>query len=217
MAHPDLPGAQGLYDPAHEHDACGVGFVVDLQNRPSHDIVRKGLQILVNLEHRGACGCEKNTGDGSGILVQTPHRFMAKAAAAAGITLPAAGEYGVGLVFLPTDPEQRRACEAIFEKSIVDEGQEFLGWRDVPSNNGPIGPSARATEPVMRHLFVGRKGLPDRSKQAGAMIWPSSRKLYVIRRRAENAASGKTGLRSEPRACSTCRASRRERSSTRAC
>ena len=193
MAHPDLPGAHGLYDPAHEHDACGVGFVVDLQNRPSHEIVRKGLQILVNLEHRGACGCEKNTGDGSGILMQMPHRFMARAAASVGITLPAAGEYGAGLVFLPTDPEQRRACEAIFEKCIVDEGQEFLGWRDVPSNNGPIGPSARATEPVMRHLFVGRKGLPERPKRLGEDL-AFERKLYVIRRCAENAVRA-TGLR----------------------
>ena len=193
MAHPDLPGAQGLYDPAHERDACGVGFVVDLKNRATHDMVRKGMQILVNLEHRGACGCEKNTGDGSGILIQAPHRFLAKAAAAAGITLPAAGEYGVGLVFLPTDPEQRRICEAIFEKCIVDEGQAFLGWRDVPSNNGPIGPSARSTEPVMRHLFIGRKGLPARPKRQGEDL-AFERKLYVIRRCAENAVR-QTGLR----------------------
>ena len=166
MAHPSLPGAQGLYDPAQEHDSCGVGFVVDLKNRPTHDIVRKAIQILVNLEH-WACGCEKNTGDGSGILMQMPHRFFAKAAVTAGIALPAAGEYGVGLVFLPTNPDERHACEAIFEKCIVDEGQEFLGWRDVPSNNEPIGPSARATEPVMRHLFVGRKGLPARPQRQG--------------------------------------------------
>ncbi|HEV8061916.1 MAG TPA: glutamate synthase large subunit, partial [Gemmataceae bacterium] len=186
MAHPSLPGAQGLYDPAHEHDACGVGFVVDLKNRPSHDIVRKAIRILVNLEHRGACGCEKNTGDGAGILLQMPHRFFVKSAEVAGITLPAAGEYGIGLVFLPANAKSRRACEAIFEKCIVEEGLEFLGWRDVPCNNRPIGPSARATEPFMRHLFVGRKGLPARPKRQGEDL-AFERKLYVVRRSAENA------------------------------
>ncbi len=186
MAHPSLPTAQGLYDPAHEHDACGVGFVVDLKNRPTHDIVRKGIQILVNLEHRGACGCEKNTGDGSGILLQMPYRFFAKAAPLAGITLPPASEYAVGMVFLPANAEERRACEAILEVCIADEGQEFLGWRDVPCNSTPIGPSARATEPVMRQIFVGRKGLAPRPKKQGD-DFEFERKLYVIRRSAENA------------------------------
>src|SRR5688572_31022761 len=99
---PLQPGPQGLYDPWYEHDACGVGFVVDLKNRKSHDIVEKAIQILLNLQHRGACGCEKNTGDGAGILLQTPHRFFANVCAKEKINLPAPGEYGVGLVFLPT-------------------------------------------------------------------------------------------------------------------
>src|SRR5205823_1517797 len=107
MIQPAIPPRQGLYDPQYERDACGVGFVVDVKGRKSHDIVRKGIEILVNLEHRGACGCEKNTGDGAGILVQTPHRFLSKAAAAAGIRLPEPGAYGAGLVFLPTDAAER--------------------------------------------------------------------------------------------------------------
>src|SRR5258705_8022639 len=104
---PIQPPAQGLYDPRYEHDACGVGFVVDLKNRKSHDIVHKALEILCNLEHRGACGCEENTGDGAGILVQMPHRFLAKQAAALGFSLPAPGEYGIGVVFLPRENAAR--------------------------------------------------------------------------------------------------------------
>src|SRR5436190_9849151 len=109
------PGPQGLYDPAYEHDACGVGFIVDLKNRKSHDIVRKSLQILCNLEHRGACGCEENTGDGAGILIQMPHRFFAKEAPSLSFTLPAPGDYGVGVVFLPRDEAARARCEKTIE------------------------------------------------------------------------------------------------------
>src|SRR5438132_13011886 len=103
MTFPLQPSAQGLYDPAYEHDACGVGFVVDLKGRKSHDLVEKALQILLNLQHRGACGCEKNTGDGAGILLQMPHRFLEQECAQLKIRLPAYGEYGVGMVFLPTN------------------------------------------------------------------------------------------------------------------
>src|SRR6476660_4105224 len=126
------PGPQGLYDPAHEHDACGVGFVVDLKNRKSHDIVHKAITILNNLEHRGACGCEENTGDGAGILVQMPHRFLTKEAAALGFHLPDLGEYGVGVVYLPPETAARERCEKTIAKIVRDEGQQVLGWRTVP-------------------------------------------------------------------------------------
>src|SRR5215470_4847698 len=112
--------AQGLYDPQHEHDACGVGFVVDIKGRKSHAIVRQALQVLKNLQHRGACGCEVNTGDGAGILVQMPDAFLRKVAPA---PLPPAGEYGVGLIFLPKDPEYRLLCEELFASIIAEEGQ----------------------------------------------------------------------------------------------
>src|SRR5262245_25235927 len=107
------PGPQGLYDPRYEHDACGVGFVVDLKNRKSHDLVAKGLQILLNLEHRGACGCEANTGDGAGILLQLSDRFFRQEAAKLRLKLPAVGEYGVGMVFLPRDLASRERCERL--------------------------------------------------------------------------------------------------------
>lgn len=186
MPAPGSPGKQGLYDPAHEHDSCGVGFLVDLKNRPAHSIVEKALQILINLEHRGACGCEKNTGDGAGITVQTPHRFLTKVVSKQGIRLPEKGAYACGLVFLPTDPGQRQACEAMFEQAVRDCGQEFLGWRDVPTNPAPIGESALAAMPVFRQIFVGRKNVPVRRERTGEDL-NFERKLYVVRRCAENA------------------------------
>jgi glutamate synthase (ferredoxin) len=189
MTHPLLPGPQGLYDPAYEHDACGVGFVVDLKGRKSHDIVRKALTILDNLEHRGACGCEKNTGDGAGILLQMPHAFLERACAGIGMRLPAPGAYGAGICFLPTDPGERRRCEEIVEQVVREEGQTLLGWRDVPTDHSLIGATARRTEPVMRQVFIGQSqvGRP----LAGLDL---ERKLYVIRRRAENAVAA-SGLK----------------------
>ncbi len=177
---PLQPGPQGLYDPRYEHDSCGVGFVVDLKNRKSHDIVQKALQILLNLEHRGACGCEANTGDGAGILVQTPDRFLRQECARLNITLPPLGTYGVGMVFLPRDPASRERCERAFEKIVRDEGQKVLGWRTVPTNNGPVGETARRVEPVIRQVFIKRgSGLGDDPLAF-------ERKLYVIRKLAEN-------------------------------
>jgi glutamate synthase (ferredoxin) len=180
------PPQQGLYDPRYEHDACGVGFVVDLKNRPSHDLVEKAVQVLLNLQHRGACGCEANTGDGAGILLQTPHRFLARECDRLGIRLPGPGVYGVAMVFLPADAGERRHCEQLFEQAVRDEAQTVLGWRDVPTNGGPLGQTARAVEPVVRQLFIG--------KQAGALRGGDplafERKLYVIRRRVENAVKG---------------------------
>src|SRR4051794_3647816 len=174
------PPAQGLYDPRQEHDSCGVGFVVDLKGRKSPSIVKNALEVLLNLAHRGASGCEKNTGDGAGILMQVPHRFLVEVCAGVRIKLPAAGQYGVGVVFLPHDPGSRAACEHLFEKVVRDEGQKFLGWREVPTDNSMIGPTAKRSQPVIKQLFVGR----------GPSITDDDafeRKLYVIRRRARHA------------------------------
>ena len=133
MARNGYPPKQGLYDPRHEHDACGVGFVVDLKGRKSHEIVEQGIQVLLNLEHRGACGCEENTGDGAGILMQMPHRFLERECAELGIRLPAYEEYGAGTVFLPRLKKSRKQCEALFEQIAGEEGQQVLGWRTVPT------------------------------------------------------------------------------------
>ena len=181
-----VPPAQGLYDPAHEHDACGVGFVVDIKGRRSHAIVSQALEVLKNLLHRGACGCEVNTGDGAGILIQMPHAFLARECGRLGIHLPGPGHYGAGLVFLPRDPAQAAECERILEGMVRDEGQTVLGWRDVPTDSSAVGPSARAVEPRFRQIFVGRaEGVPDRAA--------FERKLFVIRKRTEHAV-GRTGL-----------------------
>src|SRR6185295_423517 len=170
----------GLYDPRHEHDACGVGFVVDIKGRRSHAIVRQALQVLMNLRHRGACGCEANTGDGAGILLQVPDRFFRKVTPFA---LPAEGEYGVGLVFLPREAQDRDAVQRLVEQLVAEEGQQLLGWRDVPTDDREVGPSAVAVEPVIRQLFVGRDpGLTG----ADARV-RFERKLYVIRKRFERA------------------------------
>src|SRR5262249_33297554 len=151
------PAGQGLYDPRYEHDACGVGFVVDLKPRKSHDLVQKALQILVNLEHRGACGCEKNTGDGAGILLQTPDRFFRKEWATLGMTLPEPGDYGVGMVFLPIEAVDRRRCEELFGQVVCEEGQVVLGWRDVPTDDSSLGSSAKAARPVVRQVFIRQR------------------------------------------------------------
>jgi glutamate synthase (ferredoxin) len=177
---PGPPEAQGLYDPRHEHDSCGVGFVVDIKGRPSHAIVRQALTVLKNLLHRGACGSEPNTGDGAGILIQMPHAFLARECARLRVPLPAPGHYGAGLVFLPRDPGQAAECQAVLAEIVREEGQSVLGWRDVPTDDSPVGPSARAVEPVIRQVFLGRApGLAGR----GAF----ERKLYVIRKRVEHA------------------------------
>src|SRR5258708_22724054 len=121
-----LPPKQGLYDPLYEHDSCGVGFIVDLKARKSHEIIRNAVQILSNLEHRGACGCEKNTGDGAGILIQTPHRFFQQECAKLNLDLPSPGDYAVGTVFLPTNPADRQQCERLFEQVVQEQDQPVL-------------------------------------------------------------------------------------------
>jgi glutamate synthase domain-containing protein 2/glutamate synthase domain-containing protein 1/glutamate synthase domain-containing protein 3 len=173
---PGIPPKQGLYDPANEHDACGIGFIVDIKGRRSHSIVHQALEILVNLEHRGACGCEPNTGDGAGILMQVPHGFFREACTELGFQLPAPGQYGVGMVYLPPDPEDRRECEEHFESIVREEGQQILGWRDVPTDNQLLGETALSCEPFIRQIFIGRN--PEIEDDQAF-----ERKLYVIRRR----------------------------------
>ncbi len=171
-----LPPKQGLYDPQFEHDSCGVGFVVHMKGRKSHDIVQQALTILVNLDHRGAC-CEENTGDGAGILMQVPDRFLRKAAAAVGVTLPEPGQYGVANLYCSPDPTVRAKSREIFERVVAEEGQQVLGWRDLPRDNSSLGKSAKASEPFMCQVFVQRgAGL--------ANDLAFERKLYVIRKRA---------------------------------
>ncbi|GAB1394313.1 glutamate synthase-related protein [Rhodocyclaceae bacterium] len=173
----EQPCREGLYDPAHEHDACGVGFVAHIKNKKSHAIVAQGLQILKNLEHRGATGYDPLLGDGAGILIQIPDAFLRAEMARQGVELPPAGNYGVGMVFLPSNPESRRACEAAIERTIRYEGQTLLGWRDVPVDNHGLAQAARDIEPVIRQVFIG-------SGEDVVDADSLERKLYVIRKEA---------------------------------
>ena len=174
-----LPSAQGLYDPRNEHDGCGIGFVVNIEGRKSHDIVLKGVQILINLTHRGACGCDPETGDGAGILIQIPHAFFERECSRLGFTLPAAGEYGVGMVFLPVERSERILCEGLLEKIAREEGLTVLGWRDTPIDGNTIGRLARGSQPYIEQVFL-RRG-PGMDQDA------LERKLYVVRKRVEAA------------------------------
>ena len=151
-----LPGPQGLYDPANERDACGVGFVVNMHGKKSRQIVKQGLEILVNLTHRGACGCDPLTGDGAGILLQTPDTYFQPLLAEQGIKLPPFGDYAVGNIFFPPKDDERKVCESLLERICVEEGQKFLGWRDVPTDNTDIGRTARDVEPRIRQAIVAR-------------------------------------------------------------
>ena len=179
----DMP--RGLYRPEFEHDACGVGVVADIKGRKSHQIVDWGIDLLRHLAHRGAQGSDPDTGDGAGILLQTPHAFFVHES---GVDLPQQGEYGVGMAFLPQDQAERARGEEIIEGVVQAEGQRFLGWRDVPVDESRIGKTARAVRPVIRQFFVGRgSNVLDQASL--------ERKLYVIRKVIENAvaASGMKG------------------------
>ena len=168
----------GLYSSAQEHDACGVGFVAHIKGLKSHDIVRNALQILQNLDHRGAVGADKLMGDGAGILIQLPDVLYREVMAAQGVTLPPPGEYGVGMVFLPKEHASRLACEQELERAVKAEGQVLLGWRDVPVDaEMPMSPAVRVKEPVLRQIFIGRGN--DVIVQDAL-----ERKLYVIRKTA---------------------------------
>lgn len=183
MSHSSLPVQQGLYDPRHEHDACGVGFVAHIKGKRSHEIVNQGLQILENLTHRGAVGADPLAGDGAGILIQIPDAFLRKSCVEQGMELPTAGEYGVGMLFLPRDMQARASCEQMIASKIVEEGQVLLGWRDVPVDNSGLGESVRAVEPVVRQIFIGR----GRDCEDAACF---ERKLFVIRKVVEHAVRG---------------------------
>ena len=179
--HPSYPPkAQGLYDPAYEHDACGLGFIAHIKGRKTHEVIAQGLSILKHLTHRGATGADPLQGDGAGILVQLPDAFFRRACGKLGITLPAIGQYGVGMVFLPQEPASRVACEQEIERAIHAEGQVLLGWRDVPTNNAGLSQRTKEVEPVIRQVFVAR-GARDMDSEA------LERKLYVIRKRAGHA------------------------------
>ena len=184
-----LPEAQGLYDPRNEHDACGIGFVANIKGQRSHDVIVKGIQVLVNLTHRGACGCDPETGDGAGVLIQIPHRFFARECARLGFTLPPMGEYGVGMTFLPVEPHARLQCEGMVERIVREEGLTVLGWRDTPIDGSAIGRVARVSQPYIQQIFVARaKGMtPDQLE----------RKLYVVRKRAEAEAAASDGQAKE--------------------
>ncbi len=176
--HPPL--AQGLYNPTHEHDACGVGFIANIKGNKSHALVAQGLKILENLSHRGATGYDPLLGDGAGILIQLPDLHLRRACGKQGITLPAIGHYGVGMVFLPQEPASRMACEQEIERAIQAEGQILLGWRDVPTNNQGLSSATIAVEPVIRQVFVGRGGAEMSQDDL-------ERKLYIIRKRSGHA------------------------------
>jgi glutamate synthase (NADPH/NADH) large chain len=174
------PVAQGLYDPASEHDACGVGFVANIKGARSHTIIEQGLLILKNLAHRGAVGADPLESDGAGILIQIPDRFLREEMAAQGVLLPPVGQYGVGMVFLPQEPASRFACEHEIERAIKDEGQVPLGWRDVPRDNSGLAESGRRIEPVIRQVFIGRGG-------DVTVTDALERKLYIIRKSSGHA------------------------------
>ncbi len=169
-----FPPKQGLYDPAQEHDSCGVGFLVNIKGVPSRDIVEGAIEICVKLDHRGGCGCDSNTGDGAGMLMALPHKFFATVAKEEGIDLPKPGNFAVGVVFLSPEDERRAEEEAVLEKVIEELGQTLLGWRDVPINNSTLGKASAATEPKMRQVFIGRASELDDAA--------FERALYLIRR-----------------------------------
>ena len=174
-----LPRSQGMYSPEFEHDACGIGFVVNIHGKKSHKIVRQGLTILANLAHRGGAGSEENTGDGAGILLQIPDRFFRQVCPLIDITLPAAGEYGVGMLFLPRQADAREACQKRIEDIIRSEGQSILGWRTLPVNESTLGSVARSNRPHFSQIFIQKNA--DCKTELDF-----ERKLYVIRKRCES-------------------------------
>ena len=183
-----LPRAQGLYDPANEHDSCGVGFVADLKGRKSHQIIEYGLQILENLTHRGAAGADPRDGDGAGMLVQIPHAFFADVCPPLNINLPEPGHYAVGQIFMPANQAQRIYCESAVERMVEAEGLTLLGWRKVPTDNASLSPEVIDTEPSHRQVFIGRG--PDIEDETDF-----ERRLYLLRKVISNTINGETGGR----------------------
>ncbi|MEJ7605880.1 MAG: glutamate synthase large subunit, partial [Bryobacteraceae bacterium] len=182
-----LPTARGLYDPANEHDACGLGFVVNINAVASHEIINKGIEILVNLTHRGACGCDPETGDGAGILIQIPDKFFRRECIQLGFTLPPSGQYGVGMVFLPIERTQRLLCEGVMERIAQEEGLKVLGWRDTPIDSDAIGRVARGSQPYIEQIFIrGADGMDQDAFE---------RQLFIVLKRAELEIAGSADIR----------------------
>ena len=179
-ADPGSPSPQGLYDPSLDKDSCGVGFIADIKGRKSHQIVEDGLRILCNLEHRGAVGADPRMGDGAGILVQIPHKFFAKKAAELGIKLPEPGQYAVGQLFMPREPNWRQIIRDTYAEVIKREGLRLIGWRDVPHDNASLGESVKPTEPAHQQVFIGqgKKKLSESEFE---------RRLYILRKSISSA------------------------------
>ena len=171
MVQKRFPQPQGMYDPANEHDACGIGFVAHIKGQQSHDIVDRGLTVLRNMDHRGATSADNQTGDGAGILLQIPHDFFISQK----IDLPSAGYYGTGLVFLPVDEEEAAVCQEVMNRYIEQEGLRLITWRDVPVDSSVVGEIARRTEPCVKQVFVTAHMEQDALE----------RKLYLVRKQAE--------------------------------
>ena len=174
-----MPKAQGLYNPNLEKDNCGVGMIANLKRASSHRVVKNALQVLERMEHRGGCGCEVNTGDGSGALFAIPDAFYRQECAKAGVTLPAEGRYGTGLMFFSKKPGVFEACKAVIEKHCSDKGFDVLCWRDVPTDNSSLGPSSLACEPDVKQLFVA----PQKTDLSPQML---ESELMILRRRFEH-------------------------------
>ncbi|MGH8678035.1 MAG: glutamate synthase subunit alpha, partial [Burkholderiales bacterium] len=175
-----LPKAQGLYSPANEHDACGVGFIAHIKGAKSHALIERALQILDNLTHRGATGYDSLLGDGAGILLQIPDGLIRRECAKLAVVLPQAGDYAIGMMFLPQHAPSRAQCEQIIAKFVHSEGQVLLGWRDVPVDNRGLSEAAKHVEPVIRQVLIGRG---DSCADTDAF----ERKLFVIRKQVEHA------------------------------
>jgi glutamate synthase (NADPH/NADH) large chain len=173
------PEKQGLYDPRNEHDACGVGFVANIKGRKSHEVVSCGLEILINLDHRGAVGADPLVGDGAGILIQIPDGLLRDWAQGAGVDLPPAGQYAVAMCFLPQDEETRAVAIQQFEHFLRVEGQRFIAWRDVPVDTTGLGEAVLASMPVIRQAFVGRG--PNVKDQDA-----HERKILAVRKQFQN-------------------------------
>ena len=169
------PEAQGLYDPNRERDACGIGMIANIKNRKSHEVVEKGLEILENLEHRGAVGADPLMGDGAGILIQTPHKFFKKVA---DFALPEAGQYTVAMLFYPNDRALRDRCADVVRQCLANEGLELLGERTVPTDNSKLSEGVIATQPIIEQIFIGRPaGLTDDEYE---------RRLFIARKVISN-------------------------------
>src|SRR5215475_3219175 len=172
---PGVPAPQGLYDPALDKDSCGVGFIADIKGRRSHQIVEDALQILCNLEHRGAVGADPRAGDGAGILVQIPHKFFARKLSELGFTLPKPGEYAVGALFMPHDEAWRQEIKQVYAEECANEGFKLIGWRDVPTDNSTLGESVKPTEPVHMQVFIALNGKKLSEDEF-------ERRLYILRK-----------------------------------